>query len=542
MKQTLAVAVLLILSACRKPPAAIADAGFTPEPGWLEGKLAAVTGTPLKGGTLTVRLPLEPAGLTRIHDRFNEGTMTRITVGPLYETLARVTDDGLQPLLASDWAESADHLTLTIHVKEGVTFHDGSALTSKDVKANLEAVMNPRLATAGFRATLSTLKSVTTPDARTLVVSWKEPYFLANRSLLGALPILPAKDLKGDFDTLPIHREPIGTGPFKFEAWEPGVSLTYVRADERANLDRIVFRFVKDDAAGLQLLERGELDLYLRLTPSQWRSLETDPWRWRHFKRIASLDNAYSWLGFNQREPMFRDPEVRRALALLFPAETVERVVDLGLEPRTTCPYDPEGPSCDPSVKVIPFDPREARRVLAAAGWKDTDGDGVLDRDGVKFSFAFLAAAQSTRLAKLLPLYLEPLRAAGIEARIETVDVSAYMSRVRAHDFDAMALSWSTLDREQDDFPNFHSSQIAAGNNFVGYSNPEVDQLLERIRTELDPDARHRLEREVHRRVYDDQAYLFLGRRPSLDLARRPVSGLRPSVAWYDLSRVWLSR
>lgn len=537
-----ALLVLLVVGGCRKSEPPLEAGQSAPDPDWLQGKWANVTATPLKGGTLNVRLPIEPSGLTRIHDSFNEGTMTRITVGPLYETLARAEDDGLEPLLATKWEESSDHRTLTIHLKEGVRFHDGHTLDANDVKANIDAVMNAKLPTSAFRGSIDTLESVSVPDAHTVIVKWKSYVFLATRSLLAALPILPASALTGDFDTLPIHRAPIGTGPFKFETWEPGVSLTYVRADDRANVDRVVFKFIKDETAAMASLEKGEIDLFIRLTPSQWRSLEKKPWAWRGFQRISFEENSYAWVGFNQRKPLFRDVAVRRALAMLYPAETIERVVDLGLEPRTNCPYYPLGPSCDASVKVIPFDPKEAKRLLATAGFSDSDHDGVLDRDGEKFSFAFLAAAQSTKMQKLLPIYLDTLKAAGIDARIESVDVSAYMTRVRAHDFDAMALSWSTLDREQDAFQNFHSSQRYYGSNFVGFVSPEVDALLTKIRGEADDGTRHRLEREVQRRVYDDQAYLFLGRRPSLDLARRSLRGLHPSINWYDLAHVWIAR
>ncbi len=538
MSRLTPLVVLLALAGCKGSGGV--DAGSPgPDARWLQGALAPETGTPRDGGTLTVRLPLEPTGLTRLHDRFNEGTMVRLTVGPLYETLARAHDGQLTPLLAETWSETADALTITL--RAGVKFHDGTELTSADVKATLDVVMDPAKPTAGFRAALDSLRSVETPDARTVVVRWSRPWFLARHTLLAALPVMPAHALQGDFDTLPIHRAPIGTGPFRFEKWEPGLSLSLVRADGRAHLDRVVFRFLKDEGAAMQAFEKGELGLMTRLTPSAWRSLETQPWAWQRSQRIFFEENAYAWLGFNQRKALFVDPLVRRALAMLYPAELVEKTVDLGLEPRTTCPYFPGSRSCDPSVQPLAYDPAEARRLLAAAGWGDSDHDGVLDREGVRFSFAFLAASQSVKMARLLPLFLDTLRHAGIEARIETVDVSAYLSRVRAHDFDAMALSWASADEVQDNFPNFHSSQAAQGNNYVGYSNPEVDALLERVRTELDAERRAALEREVHRRVYADQAYLFLGRRPALDAALRTVHGLKPSLGWYDLTAVWIS-
>ena len=541
MKRLLPLLLLFAACTCRKSGGV--DAG--PDPDWLAGRVVQLPGTPKDGGTLTVRLPLEPAGLTRLHDRFSEGTMTRITVGPIYETLARVRDGQLEPLLASSWTESDDHLTLRISLRPEVHFHDGALLTSADVKATLDAVFEPKNATAGFRGTLETLDRVEAPEPLTVVVHWKKPYFLATWTLLGALPVLPAHALQGEFDTLPLHRAPIGTGPFRFVKWDAGTSLTCARNEQywgkRAHIDQVIFRFVKDDTAAVAAWERGEFDLITRLSPSAWRASESNPKLQADYQRVFFPENTYVWLGFNQRRQPFADARVRRALALLFPMELVARTVDLGLEPPTTCPYFPGSKSCDPTVTPLPFDPPAAKKLLAAAGWSDADGDGVLDKDGARFSLAFLAAAQSPKMAKLLPLYLDTLKQAGIDARIETVDVSGYMSRVRAHDFDAMALSWSSADAVQDDFQIFHSSQAEQGSNYVAYANLEVDQLLTDIRAEFDPEKRAALERRVHRLVYEDQAILFLGRRPALDAFKRHVRGLVPSLGWYDLSAVWIS-
>ena len=542
MRALWALTVLFAACTC-KPGSGAVDAGPSAE--WLAGKVVAIPGTPKDGGTLTVRLPIEPNGLTRLHDQFNEGTMTRITVGPIYETLARVRDGKLTPLLAESWKESDDHLTLTITLRQGVKFHDGSPFSSADVKATLDTVFDPKKPTAGFRATLDTLDSVEAPDAQTVIVKWKKPWFLATWSLLGALPVLPAKALEGDFDQLAIHRAPIGTGPFRFVKWNAGSSLTYARNADywgpKAHLDQIVFRFVKDETAAQAAWEKGEFDLMTRISASAWRASESNAKLFTDYQRVFFPENSYVWIGFNQRKAPFDDPRIRRALAMLFPMELVSKTVDLGLEPPTTCPYFPESKSCDPSVKPLAFDPPGAKELLAAAGWSDSDKDGLLDKEGTKLSVAFLASAQSSKMMKLLPLYLDTLKAAGVDARIETVDISGYMSRVRAHDFDAMALSWATADSVQDNFQIFHSSQAAEGSNYVGYSSPQVDQLLMQIRGEFDPEKRNALERRVHQLVYSDQAYLFLGRRPALDAFKRKVRGLEPSLGWYDLSAVWIA-
>jgi peptide/nickel transport system substrate-binding protein len=552
-------AMCLVLGGCncqRKSKAADPSATApTPSAAWLEGRLPAPPAgeAPKRGGTFTLRVNIEPSGLTRLHDRMAEGTMARLTVGPIYETLGRVDprapDGPLLPLLARSWEESDDHLTLTVHLRPGVRFHDGSPLTARDFKAVVDVIQEPKNATAAMRTYLADLDSVATPDDLTLVVKWKKPYFLANRTFLGSVVAMPARSLQGDFDTLPIHRAPIGTGPFRFEKWEAGSSMTYVRHEDywgqKAWVDRVVVRFVKDDTVAVQLWEQGAFDLMTRIPPTVWRAveapIEANRWAITGYQRSLFLENTYTWMGWNQRRPFFVDPRVRRALAMLYPREQVARLVDLGLEPPTTCPYYASSQSCDPSIQPIATDADGAQRLLDEAGWMDADGDGLREKDGVPLRFTFLASSYSVKLGKLLPLFQEALRKAGVAADIERIDPSAYSSRVRARDFDVITMSWSSTDAVQDVFPIFHSSQAKDGSNAVGYANPEVDALLERIRTEFDPEARAALERQVHRKLFDDQVYLFLSLRPQLDAVKNRVRGLEPSVAWYRLQDVWLA-
>ena len=208
----------LLFVACKKkegPPASPA-----PSPAWLAGELQpeASPSPPVAGGTLTIRIHTEPAGLNLLHDQMAEATMARITIGPIYETLAELdrSSHALMPLLAESWAQSADHLTLTIRLREGIKFHNGQTLRSKDVKAVVDAILEPSNLTTSMRSVFTDLATVATPDDRTVVFVWKKAHFLNVSSVLTGIPILPASALKGDFNTLAINRAPIGTGPFAF--------------------------------------------------------------------------------------------------------------------------------------------------------------------------------------------------------------------------------------------------------------------------------------------------------------------------------------
>ncbi len=534
------LALLLSAAACRcqqREPVASTE--------WLEGHLpaASVATSTADGGTLTIRLSVEPAGLTRLHDRLNEAGMARFTVGPLLETLAtRAVDDPsrLEPLLAAGWEWSGDALVLTL--KPDVTFHDGTPFGPGDVKATFDAILDAAHPTAAARSSLDGLGRVDVLDERRVRLQFERRSASAERSALLGIPMHAAHDLEGDFDTLGLHQHPNGTGPFRFISWKHGEAITLARNDRyhgaRARLDLVVLRFVKDDTVAQQLWEQGAFDVMTRIPPATWRAIEHQAWAIRGYARHRTLDDAYSWVGWNERRAVFADPRVRRALALLYPAEVVASQVELGLEPRTTCPYYRSATACDPAITPLPHDPAAAARLLDEAGWADHDGDGVRDRDGVPLAFTVLASSASAKFTKLLPLFQDALRPAGVAMSIERVDASAYVARLAAHDFDAGTLSWSSPSDAMDLFQIFHSSQAAAGSNYVGYANDDVDRWLAQIRHTADESARGALERQVHAKLFEDQVYLFLTLRPQLDALKRRVHGVRWRNGWYELGHL----
>jgi peptide/nickel transport system substrate-binding protein len=558
MNHRLPLALLLALCACKdKPPAAPPPppaAAASPSLAWLKGELPpeVLQGTPVSGGTFTLRVPTEPLGLNRLHDQQVEGMMARYTVGPIYETLGELDRDThprytLKPLLAESWEESADHLTLTVKLRKGVKFHNGDKLTSKDVKATFDAILQPTNLTNSIRSNFPGL-TVTATDDHTLVVTTKTAHYMHRNNLLSAVPILPASALKGDFNTLAINRAPIGTGPFRFVHWETGKSISYARNDEywgpKAFVDKVVIRFVKDETVATQLWERGEFDLMTRIQPSVWRSIEAptpgNAWAITGYNRINFVENYYSWIGWNQERPFFADQRVRRALAMLYPGDKVAKNIDMDLELPTTCPFYRPSDSCDAEVKPITYDPVAAIALLRSAGWEDRNGDGVLDKDGLAFKFTFLANPHSVKLSKLAPLLQEEFKKAGIEMDVEKVDAAQYVGRMRAHDFDAASLGWNNNDVNTDQFQVYHSTQKTGGSNFVSYNSKGADALIEQIRVTFDDAERHALERKLHALIYEEQPYTFLTNRPQLDALKTHVRGIHPSLAWYDLRKVWL--
>ncbi|MDO8519415.1 MAG: ABC transporter substrate-binding protein, partial [Deltaproteobacteria bacterium] len=162
-------------------------------------------------------------------------------------------------------------------------------------------------------------------------------------------------------------------------------------------------------------------------------------------------------------------------------------------------------------LKTIPYDPALAQDLLAAAGWKDTNRDGVLDKDGKPFDFVFLYPASSKFSERVAPILKEDLEKIGIIMRIEKMEWAAFIGKIEKKEFDATALGWST-GFEDDPYQVWHSSQskIDRGSNFVSFENVEADRVMEAARTEFDKNRRNALYAKLQKIIQEEQPYTFL--------------------------------
>jgi len=521
---------------------------------WQEGRLPASVyeGEPRSGGTIVVRLDQEPPSLDKLTD--SALAIDWLLERKVLESMAELDtskhpDYSLKPALATDWTVSPDQLTHTFHLRRGVTWHDGAPFTGKDVVATLRKIRDPGVRAMHLRNNFEDLADIaTTPgDDFTVVARYRKPYFLAFRAL-ATLSIYPAHLLEtaGDMLQSPMHRAPVGTGPFRFEAWKTGDRISFVRNDQywgkKAHLDRVVYRIVPDPAVAFQLLKKGEFDVYLQLQPQQWaRDLEAAGLK-ASLYRVKFFNPNYNWIGWNEERPYFSDPRVRQAMNYVIDTEGIRNSFLLGLDRPTTCHFYLDSSACDRSLAPRHYDPARAAKLLDEAGWSDHDGDGVRDKDGVPFRFTFLMNADSVFLAKLAPYLQQELRKLGVAMEIRKVDWALFVQLVSQHRFDAMSLRWGNSDVVQDPYEIWHSSQAKDGSNFVSFKNAEADALIEEARATLDDARRNELYRKLGRLLYEEAPYTFLYNRPSLDVVRVGVRGIRPSVAWYDLQDVWLAR
>ncbi len=435
----------------------------------------------------------------------------------------------LQPRLARDWEFSEDRLTLTFHLRAGVRWHDGRELTADDVIFSVEQARDPLVENRSFAPQFQDLVSMEALDPLTL----RARYSVATQDVLDAwrLPIIPrhlaepgAELLTGDF-----AQKPVGCGPFRFLRYRPGEEIVLAANDDywdgRPRIDRLVFRIFPDQRTGYQALLAGELDM-MTVTPDLWReSREADAAT--HLDGFVYYRLSVWQVGWNLdgSNPFFTDPRVRRAMILALDREKFNENVLHGLARPAATTFHPGLAWTDPAILPLPFDPDEARRLLEDAGWVDSDGDGVRERDGRPFHFTLMIHASTQAINDHMAAWQQQSWAeVGIRAEIEKLEWRQFRERRRSHEFQA-AMAGLSFTPSPDQFELYHSSARDAF-NFGGLSDPDVDRLLEQGRTTVEVRARRAIFFELQRRLHELQPIGCLLHFPTPVLHDRRLQGI----------------
>jgi len=483
---------------------------------------------PAPGGVLRVHVEAEPAGLCDLvnHEAWVRWIVENQVMDTLLEQSPRTGAIG--PRLAERWelAGTGASRTLTFHLRDGVRFHDGHPLGASDVAFTLERARDPKLG-ADQKSDLDPVGRISAPDERTLVLALPGPApFLLQA--LAHLAIYPRHLLEGvDLRTAPFCRAPIGSGPFRVAAWRSGVSITLERAPTfwgpPAPLDRVELVVVRDRQAAWLLYQRGELDLMTRLPAGAAAAAERDP-RLAGHRLYRHTPRAFFFVLWNTRRPELAAPATRAALGHLVDLPRFIEVAFEGHARPQSGPFVAGTPAYDEGIAPLAYEPDAARAALALASPRPR-------------ALTFLATAGSASVEQLATLLEEDLRKAGVTLTIEKLDFSRVLDRLRKHDFDVTALQL-TLALEQDNWGLFHSRAIGE-QNWGGFADPEVDALLDRIRTTDDADARHALDRAVHRALHEHGPMSFLVA-PEVDTALAAgFGGVTPSSDGLGLAHVF---
>jgi peptide/nickel transport system substrate-binding protein len=475
------------------------------------GALAAGNAAPEDGDWLVRRLKAEPATLNPLTatDAY-ESTINGYIYESLLERDNRTLD--LVPLLAETYEISPDRLSYLFTLRDGVAWQDGKPFTSEDVVYTFDRIVDPKVDCPHLKSYFKDLVKVEALDGKTVRFTLSKPYF-KSLEMIGGMSIIPKHIFStGDFNTHPAGRSPMGTGPYLFVRWDTGKDIVLEKNDayrgEKPNLNRIVFNIITDDNAALQVLKSGELDL-MGLIPIQWVR-QTDS---RKFKRMFDKHTyylpGYRYIGWNSRRPFFEDRMVRRAMTMLVDRESILENLLFGFGRVVTGSFFYESPDYDKTIEPWPYDPKMAASLLDEAGWVDSDGDGIRDKDGVPFRFEFSIVSGVKFHEQLSTVLKEELSKVGIEMTIRPLEWALFTQVLDGRNYDAVTLGWS-LPVEADPYQVWHSSQVEKGSNHVGFSNKEADNIIEEARITFDKEERVKFYRRFHQILHEEQPYTFL--------------------------------
>jgi peptide/nickel transport system substrate-binding protein len=452
----------------------------TPDPSGIE-----------RGGTMMGAISADPEGLdphiTSAHSSFE-------ILENVYDTLVTVDDSlNMVPSLAESWEISDDNLTWTFTLREGVTFHNGRPLTAEDVVYSYERIMNPDTG-SGVAWRFGSVESVEAIDDLTVAIRLTEP----SPNLLGrigaykGMSIIPKEIVEdGTVDT-----QPVGTGPFKFVEYVPGDRVVLEANPDyweegKPYLDGLTLMIIPDETVRLTNLQTGEVDWVDSLPPQQVTKLATSG------EVIVDMVSGgdYWYIGLNLNREPFDDARVRQAIAYAVNRKDVAAAAKWD----TATPND--GPIPPDSFWYYDYQPYErdlekARQLLADAGYPD----------GFETEFMPTTFYEETvRSAQVLQAQLGEI---GISADIRTLEWGTWLEEEGAGNFDMYICGWiGNIDPDDFFYAQHHTDQIF---NFTGYSNPEVDAMLDAGRVETDEAARKEIYDQVQQMIIDEAPYVYL--------------------------------
>ncbi len=455
---------------------------------------------------------------------------------------------GFTPALARSWELTGD-TGVVFALREDVRWHDGVRTTAADVAFTFERLKDPATGSPQSEA-FQAWTGVEVLDSMRVRFRWTP-----HADPLAGLPFAPVVP-RHLLDTVPaaamrnapFNKRPVGNGPFRFVEYVPNDRWVFeANADfspelgGRPYLDRLVWRVIPDNTAQVTELQTGNADVVLNARPETFTQLAGA----RGLRTIEREARQYAFVGWNGRRTPFADARVRRALTM---AINRQRLLDGLRDGRGRVTVGPVGRfhwAYASDLQPLPYDTAGARALLAEAGIRDGDGDGLLELpDGRRFGFVLNLPADNALNRDMAELIAGDLRALGIEVRPQPLEFGTLVGQITSpqRDFDAVLMGWES-DFRLNLRALFHSGALGGPFQLAGYANPEVDRLIDEVGTQVDrATARPALAR-LQTILRDEQPWSFLYAWGDLYIVRDRLRGVSMDIrgAFVSLPRWWVT-
>ncbi len=473
----------------------------------------AVDAKPSNKGTLEVVMAADARSLDP--QRTNDQPSARV-MRQVYETLMHQTEDlDIQTGLATSY-EVLSPTEFFFTLKQGVKFHNGEELTAHDVKYTFERMRQVNAPAAFLVAALDRVEVVDNYSFK-MILSFPFGPFIAH---LGhpATAIINRKAVEAAGEDY--GRNPVGTGPYKFVEWRSGDSITLERFNDYhkgpALSERIRFRFIAEDTNRAIALETGEADIIYDVGPNDFGGLVTN----NALTTYQTVGLTTFYMGFNAEKAPFDDIRVRRAINLALDVDLATEVAFQGYASAARGPLAPTVLFANQDLPGYGYDPEEAKRLLAQAGYANGFTTTIWTNDNpVRVRYA--------------EIFQEQLAQVGITARIEIMEFAPYLDRTAQGEHDMFMLGWVAVTGDADYglYSLFHSSQFGDAGNRTFWGNDEVDRLLDLAKESPDFSERERAYARAQEIIFEEAPWVFLAFRDDLNATRAWVEGFTPHSA-----------
>ncbi len=419
---------------------------------------------------------------------------------------------------------------IIFHLRKNVLWQDGVPFNADDVIFTYKTIISKNTPTP-YAGQYKIIKSVKKIDNYTVEVDYPYPFAPALYSwMMGIVPKHILEHIK-NIATCEFNRKPIGTGPYILKKWKTSQYLI-LDANKRYFLhkpyiDEIFDRIIPDKTTNLLELKRGAIDL-MNLSPLEYK-FEMDNFIKKHYRVYFEPSSGYTYLGFNLREKLFSNLEVRKAICMAINRKEINKTILLGYGEVADSIYPKNSPFFVKKT-ICGYNPKKALEILGQLGWHKNK-NGFLYKGSVPFEFTIYTNEGNSERKYAAIMIQEYLRRIGIRAKLRILEWQAFLNMVNQRHFDAVILGWQ-LGANPDQYSIWDSkSDFKGGFNFVGFHNKEVDKLIEEGRRTFDKRLRKKIYLKINRLITSDFPYVFLYYPTSITVVNRKFKGIHPAKA-----------